>query len=143
MKRIWVFLSLLCAFNSANATAPGEIIFGKWKIVEILDASSLAAFTTKEQAKQIIGEVLTINKNEVRFQGVVGLSPLFTKSKQNISDCFYDGYCLDPVKLHLPKTFTVVNIEYEPNGSYTFYLQNKNNIIFRKRGYFYQMTREK
>ncbi|MFC5473558.1 hypothetical protein [Paraherbaspirillum soli] len=145
MKKILILLSFLCVLVPTYASSPGDMLYGKWKVVAILDSARMVS-SSEAFAKQGIGQYLIITPKEIRFRKEIGLSPIFNKSKQDTFDYFYsvNGFRMDPTNLRLPEIVTEIMIDYENVISvYAIYIKNKNSIVFFWRGYFYKAIRSK
>ncbi|MFC5475040.1 hypothetical protein [Paraherbaspirillum soli] len=146
IKKILIFLSFLCVLVPTHASSPGDMLFGKWKVVAMLDPLPILG-SDENGEKHAIGKYLIINQNEVHFQKKIGLLPIFTESRYDTLDYFYNGKGfrnMDPTNLHLPEMVTEIDIEYKnAMGVHSVYIQSKNSIVFLWRGFFYKAIRAK
>lgn len=117
------------------AEQQGTSVIGSWKLTAVLDSSDITALDDDEAA-DLVGQVITIDRDKVQLGARVCDSPSFEVTKAETNKYFRDQAHASARKLGLPNPVTSVSV------SCTFvYIKSKNRLVVHWKGFFFEAIR--
>ena len=129
-----------CAFVAAasapvDAAQPGHDVVGKWKISAVLDSAEMTSID-ETQARKLLGHVMTISKDGVRFDGEACGAPNFDARRVDPNLYLREEARIGAAKLGLPNPVTVVDLSCT-----VAFLKKPNRLVVHWEGFFFDAVR--
>jgi hypothetical protein len=121
--------------TAAYAGTQDKSVIGKWKLTAVLDSSEITALDD-DQAQKLVGQVLSIEADKVRFGQRVCKNPDFEVTSEETNDYFERRAHVSARKLGLPNPVTAVHIDC----TYV-YKKASDKLVVHWRGYFFDAVR--
>ncbi|WP_137175015.1 hypothetical protein [Massilia sp. HP4] len=119
----------------AQAMQPGHGITGDWKLTSVLDGVDITSID-HEQAKQLLGRIMTISETGVRF-GTDTCRVSTFDSKRVVPDLYLRQEArMSAVNLNLPNPVTVVDV-----GCTRIFLKKSGHAVIFWDGFFFEARR--
>ncbi|WP_312514692.1 hypothetical protein [Massilia sp.] len=138
IARILSFITVLALSTPLFAHASESIersVTGEWRLTAALDGAEITSLDER-QAKQLLGHVLTINKNKVQFGktdcGETGFEAQKVEPRLHLRDEFHAS----SKKLGLPNPVTVVDLSCT-----SVFIKNRNRLVVFWQGWFFDAVR--
>lgn len=129
----------LAALSSlpSKAAQPGHEVIGKWKFTSALDFTEPSSLDEKE-AQQLLGRVMTIKKDGVRFGDRFCGPPGFETKRVEPNLYLQREAGIDASKLGLPNPVTVIDISCTQ-----VFIKKKNRVVIFWKGFFFEAAKVK
>jgi hypothetical protein len=122
---------LVSAAQPLRAQDANADIFGKWRVVKVVDSTDIVGLSYR-QAHSLVGKTITINKDQLNFDGRVCSSPTYERTQENTSKYFRESMHASTENLHLPQVITVIDA-----GCTFIYPRNDRTIMIHWDGFFF------
>lgn len=134
-----IVVSTLASWPTQRLAAANEYrdpsVIGRWRLTSILDFAEVSALDDDE-AKQLVGKVLTIRRDKVQLGSRVCSPSEFSAERVEPTLDLRDKAHASAAKLHLPNPVTVVEL----SCAYV-YIKNRNHIVLAWDGAFFEAVR--
>jgi hypothetical protein len=114
-----------------------HIVTGKWKLTAALDGAEITSLDENE-ARQLIGRVVTIQKDKVQFGSRVCGPSDFEAERVEPRLFLREQFHASAEKLSLPNPVTVVDLSCT-----SVFIKNKNRLVIAWDGWFFDAVRTK
>jgi hypothetical protein len=128
-----LFTSPIEQASAADSTEPSLV--GQWKLTAALDFSEIASLDERE-AKQFIGETVTITRKQLRFGKEVCPDPGFQAERVEPDLYVRQHYRASAARLGLPNPVTMVHLECT-----SAFVKNRNRLVIFWDGWFFEAVR--
>lgn len=128
-------LTILCAPHLRAAEQQGTSVIGSWKLTALLDSSEISSLDDQE-AKDLIGQVITISRDKVQLGPRVCDSPTFEVTKAETYRYLHDQAHASAKKLGLPNPVTAVHVSCTE-----VYIKSRNRLVVHWKGFFFDAVR--
>ncbi|UGQ45118.1 hypothetical protein [Massilia endophytica] len=118
-----------------HAMDQGKEIIGSWRFTAALDTSEIAALDERE-ARQLVGRVLTIDKDRVELGSRICSAPSLETEWVEPRLYLLEQAHASSQKLGLPNPVAVVEL-----GCTIAFIKNPNQLIVHWKGWFYDAER--
>lgn len=136
---VCVVLSLtsLSTVSARAAENQDRRVIGNWRVTSALDHSEITAPDERE-AQQLVGEIITISPDSVRFGTHKCLPPDLAAERVEPRLYLREQAHASASKLRLPNPVTVVNL-----GCTIAFVKNRNHLVIHWDGWFFDAARVK
>jgi len=110
-------------------------VIGKWKLTAVLDSSDITSLDDQE-AKALVGHIITIDRDKVQLDARVCDSPGFEVTTAETNKFFRDAAHVSAKKLRLPNPVTVVYVSCTE-----VYIKSRNRLVVHWKGFFFDAVR--
>jgi len=114
-----------------HAAQPGQEVIGQWKFTSVLDGVEITSIDEK-QAKQLLGQVMTIRKDGTRFGTESCGAPSFESKQVETNVYVRQEAQISATKLGLPNPVTVVDI-----GCTRVFIKKPDHAVIFWDGFFF------
>lgn len=129
-----VIISSITSSAHANESQERSVI-GKWRLTAALDFSEITSLDEQEAAR-LIGRVMTIHKDSVRFGTRKCLPPDLEAQRVEPRLYMREKAHASAARLGLPNPVTVVNL-----GCTVAFVKNRNRLVIHWDGWFFDAVR--
>lgn len=112
-----------------------KFVIGSWKLTAVLDSSEISALDDDE-AKQLIGHVITISQDKVQLDDRVCDSPGFEVTKAETYKLFREEAHASAKKLGLPNPVTAIEVSCTD-----VFIKSRNRLVVHWKGFFFDAVR--
>lgn len=130
-------LAALTTSSAYGADNQDRRVIGNWRLTAALDNSAITALDERE-AEQLIGKVMMISDDSVRFGTRKCLPPDLDAERVEPRLYLREQAHASASKLGLPNPVTVVNL-----GCTIAFVKNKNHLVIHWDGWFFDAARTK
>lgn len=120
-----------------HAAQPGQEVIGQWKFTSVLDGVEITSIDEK-QAKQLLGQVMTIRKDGTRFGTESCGTPSFESKQVETNVYVLQEAQISATKLGLPNSVTVVDI-----GCTQVFIKKPDHAVIFWDGFFFSAQKIK
>lgn len=113
----------------------GTSVIGSWKLTAVLDASDITSLDD-EEAADLIGQIITIDRDKVQLGARVCDSPTFEVTKAETNKFFRDQAHASAKKLGLTNPVTAVYVSCTE-----VYIKSRNRLVVHWKGFFFDAVR--
>lgn len=121
----------LAASSAVQATQPGHEVIGEWKFTAVLDGVDITSIDEK-QAKRLLGQIMTIKKEGIRFGDEKCGAPSFDSKRVEPRAYVLQEARIQTTKLGLPNPVTVVDL-----GCTQVFVKKANLAVIFWDGFFF------
>lgn len=114
-----------------QAAQPGQEVIGRWKFTSVLDGVEITSIDEK-QAKSLLGQVMTIQKEGIRFGTETCGTPSFESKRVETNMYVRQEAKISAAKLNLPNPVTVVDI-----GCTRVFIKKTDQAVIFWDGFFF------
>jgi len=114
-----------------QAAQPGQEVIGQWEFTSVLDGVEITSIDEK-QAKRLIGQVMTIEKEGIRFGTETCGTPSFESKRVETNTYVRKEAQISATKLSLPNPVTVVDI-----GCTRVFIKKTDQAVIFWDGFFF------
>lgn len=130
-------LTTLPTFSAHAAENQDRRVIGNWRLTAALDNSEITALDERE-AEQLVGKVMMISQDSVRFGTRKCLPPDLDADRVEPRLYLHEQAHASASKLGLPNPITVVNL-----GCTIAFVKNRNHLVIHWDGWFFDAARIK
>lgn len=120
-----------------HAAQPGQEVIGQWQFTSVLDGVEITSIDEK-QAKQLLGQVMTIQKEGTRFGTERCGAPSFESKQVETTMYVRQEAQISAAKLDLPNPVTVVDI-----GCTHVFIKKPDHAVIFWDGFFFSAQKVK
>ncbi|TFW25787.1 hypothetical protein E4L96_04890 [Massilia arenosa] len=134
----WLLTLMLCIPHMAGHCSPSETspAIGNWKVTAVADFADLASMDEKE-ARRMIGKILQVRLNTVRFGKDVCDNPIFESKWVEPELYLRQDAAASNARLHLPTPVEVVDLECT-----VVFFRKRDRMVFYWGGFFFDAVRQ-
>lgn len=138
LRCVCAFLLVAFATSAQPAFAenPNADIFGRWRVVSVLDTADIAGMS-KNQARSLIGSRMRINGQAFSFNGMQCKNPTYERVEREPAQYLREQWHARAGKLGLPDPVTVVDARCTD-----LFLKAKARMVFNWDGYFFEARKD-
>jgi len=122
-------------------SAPGKDvnadIYGRWKIIKVLDSAHIAALSESE-AKRLLGKTVVVSKDKLVFNGEECDAPSYERTVEDTARSMREQGHVSSVNMGLPEQMTVIDA-----GCTYLFLKSKDRIVVHWRGFYFDALKQK
>jgi hypothetical protein len=119
----------------AKAAEPGHDVIGKWKLAAVLDSAEMTSID-ETQARKLLGHVMTIGKDGVKFEGETCGAPDFETRRVDPDLYLREEAHIGAARLALPNPVTLVDLSCT-----VAFLKKPDRLVLHWEGFFFDAIR--
>ena len=131
-----IFAMAFAPALAAQAVQPGQEVIGEWKLTSVLDGVGITSID-ENQAKRLLGKVMTIQKDGTRFGTERCGAPSFDSKRVEPDQYLRQEAHISAAKLRLPNPVTVVDI-----GCTQVFVKKTDEAVIFWDGFFFNAKRK-
>lgn len=124
-----------CLAGRSNASEDNADIFGRWRVIKVLDSADIAAMSDK-QARALIGKRLEIGSMRLQFQGRTCKASAYVRKEVEPARYLREAWHARSGKLGLSDPVTVIDAQCTE-----LFLKSKSHIVFNWDGFFFEAVK--
>ena len=130
-------VTLICSSTQhLHATEQQDTsVIGRWKLTAALDSSDITSIDDQE-AEELVGQIITIDRDKVQLGARVCDSPSFEVTKAETNKFFRDQAHASAKKLGLPNPVIAVYVSCTE-----VYIKSRNRLVVHWKGFFFDAIR--
>ena len=117
------------------AAQPGQEIIGEWRLTSVLDGVTITSID-ENQAKRLLGQVMTIQREGTRFGNEDCGAPSFDSKRVEPQQYLHQEAHISAAKLRLPNPVTVFDI-----GCTRVFIKKTDEAVIFWDGFFFGAKR--
>lgn len=135
MRTLWRLApALLLVIGASHGAEPAFL--GTWRVTAVVDATSITAMSG-ERAARLVGALLTLAPNAVRFAGTHCDVDSYPISRENPTQFFPREYGMPAKHLRLPNP-----VQHVDAGCTDLFLRDSSHLLFVWDGIVFSATKQ-
>jgi hypothetical protein len=124
------------AADASGVPATGNAdIYGRWRIVKVLDYADITSITEK-QAQALVGKVVIVGKDKFVFGRETCDAPTYERTVEDTAKTMREKGHVSSVNMGLPDPVTVIDA-----GCTDIFLKRPNLIVVHWNGFYFDAVR--